>query len=495
MLGKWITRVATMEDEREWVVLAGYILKNDWGLTREEDVWICVHMDSYLRRGSSSQVWSGILRAWRKLKPEQVIVDSKTTVLRQNLFDNVRIRDLAGDPLQATNAKGCYGRKWIERGVVTIGDIWDKDKNQWKEETQLREKLGRLRMVGPRLGDLVEAIPDEWKAMLQQGGVKEGTWYRITQEEGQINRFGRVISEEEDMVIVEEWTRREEGESLISYEQTTARSVEDLREQVRVELPPKWKRGKPTLLLCGGRGVEEMRMDPQGRKWRRNPQSREAPTQASYAPKFGVSHLRKPLDAENRTWQKLKISLDLPEGAQESHLRELWDQLQLLPARKQAGLLWMLSRGIVPATNWLWERGMEVETLCQQCGGEMETARHIFVECTVAQQLWEWWRTQWQKWTNGVLPWDETWILTGRLPASLISGKGWGYLAQVARAILLWVLWQGRNARVFREEEVSLQHRQFQVRSQLRTAVMVDWARKVMLLALATLPNRAWRAL
>ena len=50
--------------------------------------------------------------------------------------------------------------------------------------------------------------------------------------------------------------------------------------------------------------------------------------------------------------------------------------------------LWQLCHMSLPTRGTLSKRGMNIDSLCPFCQGEIEDADHLFLHCNVAQECW-----------------------------------------------------------------------------------------------------------
>ncbi|GBG79034.1 hypothetical protein CBR_g28748 [Chara braunii] len=177
MLAAWIPKAMAANEDEHWVFVAESLLMKSWHLRRREDVWACVNIDSYLRRPVCSELWTGILKAWKKVKPDKWSDPvTKQEVLMQVIFENPLVKNREGRWLAADRKPGSFGRTWIEKGVVRIRDIWDEFRNDWRVAEEL--DMGNLKRVEEKLAEIIEAIPASWKDLLDPGSLDPpGTWY------------------------------------------------------------------------------------------------------------------------------------------------------------------------------------------------------------------------------------------------------------------------------------------------------------------------------
>ncbi|GBG82384.1 hypothetical protein CBR_g34760 [Chara braunii] len=140
-------------ERRNWLMILEYLIQQELSLSRGEDVWSCVFMssESFARRQLSSPLANGLWTAWTQLHPPlKREPATKEEVLRQHIFDNVNVCNCQGQIFEATASPGHFGRRWVERGVTTICDLWDDEQGEWFPELQLMRKLSRLQLISSR---------------------------------------------------------------------------------------------------------------------------------------------------------------------------------------------------------------------------------------------------------------------------------------------------------------------------------------------------------
>ncbi|GBG58767.1 hypothetical protein CBR_g167 [Chara braunii] len=178
LLGKWLVRVATGDQEADWLLLAEILLAKDWELVRPRDVWVAIMTDTFCRRRPNSRFWRDVLLAWKKVTPNLLRPPkTKEEVKRWPLFENQWITDDDGQWFSLEKKPGNFALSWLRKGVSTVGDLWDSLTNQWKSPQELKVVLGQLPEQETRATLLRSAIPGEWKEILGPSGVdKPGTW-------------------------------------------------------------------------------------------------------------------------------------------------------------------------------------------------------------------------------------------------------------------------------------------------------------------------------
>ncbi|GBG86684.1 hypothetical protein CBR_g41747 [Chara braunii] len=131
-----------------------------------------------------------------KVKPEMVShPGTKEEVLSQIIFENHLIRDTTGSMLMADAKPGSFGRRWMEKGVVRLRDLWDEWRNNWIYTEELEGKLKLGKYSRQRMLQVLEAVPDEWKRIFSPEFVNlPGTWYEMAaQDEGSERSFLKTV--------------------------------------------------------------------------------------------------------------------------------------------------------------------------------------------------------------------------------------------------------------------------------------------------------------
>ncbi|XP_021769886.1 uncharacterized protein LOC110734109 [Chenopodium quinoa] len=120
---------------------------------------------------------------------------------------------------------------------------------------------------------------------------------------------------------------------------------------------------------------------------------------------------------------------------------DIWS-LDITP--KVRHFLWRLCTGTLPVRAYLKHRHMTEYSDCPWCVGTPETVQHVFFDCPTVREIWvECECTEMSLWPNDMCFLDlmESW---GKLDAKKVC-RG---------AILMWNLWNRRNAMVFNGKEV-----------------------------------------
>ncbi|GBG83215.1 hypothetical protein CBR_g36829 [Chara braunii] len=353
MLAQWVVRAICLDKDPHWVLLGERILSREWNLHLPADVWACVWMDSYLRRRISSEFWQAVLRAWRKVKPDQCCAPkTKAEVLSQVIFENQNIRDQRGQMLMATSSPGSFGKAWVERGVTRLRDLWNTLTGSWLCEEELEEKLRPTRYIKERKRQVLEAIPEEWHYILDPAQVDPvGTWYETVPDEGGRLFLKSVEISEEDGRKFQQWraqglegvlVHHEEEETLIKIPRG---QIHEIRVRESVDEEGTWK----VVLWNHGQSIVDLRADPDQWGWRGRGLKGDTLMLDGFSLKLAYE-LQKPpktplLTATER-WQRV-----YPEETERIHevLPRCWEQLAIAPNTRAATLLWLESLLATPS--------------------------------------------------------------------------------------------------------------------------------------------------
>ncbi|GBG87631.1 hypothetical protein CBR_g45784 [Chara braunii] len=309
LLAKWPVKATMDTEDQSWVALAEYILAKEWDPSNGEDVWRLMLTQAYQRRKLKSVFWQGVIQAWRTVAPALVREPgTRDEVLRQPLFENGRIKDQRG-LVFAIAGRGNYGRAWVERGVIRIGDLWDEGRKIWKTAEELRDNLGRLWHVEERREALIQAIPVEWKQRLENE-TTTGKWYRPVLTMGEDHQFFKQV----DNGKFEVWERnRAEGipQCTMVFKEERVIGNPGLMEEVRVFVH--FSAGGPPqpVLHLDGTPIRSMRLDIRLYGWSK---VRGQPFISQYTPKLGMGIQR--LEGSN----SCKIQETIPESLTGSNL-------------------------------------------------------------------------------------------------------------------------------------------------------------------------------
>ncbi|GBG66168.1 hypothetical protein CBR_g57050 [Chara braunii] len=281
LLGKWLQKACNQAEKRSWLEIMQYILQQEFGLSRKEDVWVCLQISSFQNRRPRSAIGLAWWIAWRKLKKPNVREPvTRDEVLVQPLFENQAIKQRSGDTFPASNQKGAFGRKWVEKGVSQVRDIWAVERLDWKSETEVRQRLGRLREVRAKLGSLIQAIPVEWINLLKSDNrPKTGAWYKEYGEGVHNQKFYQIEDQIEDQAATGTGSDAEEVDNdswpATEWQLQGPPGKQMMRKRGKVFLPTDrtlipvrvtYEEGgnghsTPTLVL-GGAPITDLRIDP-----------------------------------------------------------------------------------------------------------------------------------------------------------------------------------------------------------------------------------------
>ncbi|GBG59134.1 hypothetical protein CBR_g32151 [Chara braunii] len=392
MLAAWVPKALEENSEVHWIGLAERLLADSWHLSRTEDSWACIWIESYLRRPVKSELWKWILKAWQKVKPDRCTEPvTKQEVLLQILFENPLIKDREGRWLAADRKPGSFGRAWIASGVVRVRDMWDEFSQGWREEKDLgmRNNSGQEK----RLQEVLQAIPDAWKRILEPGSLDPPrTWYadKLAQEKKELWKLTGY--EEAGGRSFEQWhscgntTRLEMvGDELPSIRLPTVLTQVRVREQCNEE--GSWS----VSLWVNGEPIAERKIDPQQRTWRgRGPEGSDLSV-LDYTAELGYklqNSSREPRRVAADRWVRV-LQVD-PEQVMKAVLR-CWQQLNLMPSQRLVVTPWLLSLLATASATWLKERGVNVDTVCKRCQWAFESSVHLWWDCPASAHIWKWW--------------------------------------------------------------------------------------------------------
>ncbi|GBG82527.1 hypothetical protein CBR_g34903 [Chara braunii] len=482
LLARWVIKVAEAEDGTDWVLLAETLLSKEWGLMRPSDTWVAIMTETFASKRPKSKLWKEVLQAWKSCRPSLTRAPrSKDEVCSQHLFENTHIIGIDGDWFSLQRRPGNFGLSWLQKGLSKVGDLWDRQCNRWKSPAQLKDILGQLPDQVARFRLLLEAIPEDWKRLLgPEGTDPPGTWYTTTFDGAE--QFCRLESWTEDNTRkcwLETYSRTHPNlHTLLRDGIRQQYGLAELRE-VRVRMIPPSEEGSPLIPVLVGNGttLRCLRIDPEVWGW-----------QVEDLVIMGLSNLNAALISKRKQqsisiarrvstrWSQRINYLDSPS---EPELFRLWSQLQELPSQKIASLLWLQSHLAVPTAQWLTERGVEVRNICDRCQEAPETMQHLWWDCQRSRKWWRWWEYHWQRFAGKSDLVGQRWVLTGSLPRNYRVSEGWGYIAQVGRGIMLWVIWLDRNSLRFQGKLMEEQAAEALFKKLLAAAIQADWSRKV----------------
>ncbi|GBG77854.1 hypothetical protein CBR_g25785 [Chara braunii] len=264
--------------------------------------------------------------------------------------------------------------------------------------------------------------------MLRTMDPVPGEWY-VTKHVGEDDKCIVQIVQDlvEDLWLAQQWEKNEVPGKLPRLQSPTEVSIvsqQPLR-LIRVFSVSQPLHAPVHCLLMDGKPLSDLRIDPMGHSWRLPGGRRILLSQ--YTSKLGRQIIAKDPELPDVAARKLNrlIQTQPPLGPRE--MRQLWDQLKVLPSQKFAALSWLLSHTAIPCAIWLFEKGMDICTKCLRCGvHEEETLEHLFWSCPASRRLWIWWGNHWARFVGDLLTWEEKWALHGKLPPSWFKhiGKG-----------------------------------------------------------------------
>ncbi|GBG91523.1 hypothetical protein CBR_g52557 [Chara braunii] len=270
LLGKWFLKISSRAELRNWLLIMQYIMQQEFHLARKEDVWLCLQMSAFLKRRPNSAIGASWCTTWKKLRPQlPATLESKAEILRQPLFENSLITDIGGREFEVSGSPTTFWRKWIERGVSRVQDLWDDHRKDWRTERELRQVLGRMQNVGGRRDAITEAISIEWREILSRKHPKrKEAWYK---EEG-IGAPSMEYLRLEELTEQGIWTatrweveKPDAGEGKLRQIDTEGNAgIDPLQSltEVRVCSKPQSTHGRNFILIQGGAAISELRLDP-----------------------------------------------------------------------------------------------------------------------------------------------------------------------------------------------------------------------------------------
>jgi hypothetical protein len=136
-----------------------------------------------------------------------------------------------------------------------------------------------------------------------------------------------------------------------------------------------------------------------------------------------------------------------------SELADVWNDLIPL---KVSVLVWRLMQNRIPTKDNLVKRGVltESQKLCSFGCGKEENASHVFYECKLAAEVWQ----QVLKWLNISSALQNTALSNFLQFKGLIaSGRVRTDRFSVIWYACIWILWKGRNEKIFKDKNGSLE--------------------------------------
>ena len=136
--------------------------------------------------------------------------------------------------------------------------------------------------------------------------------------------------------------------------------------------------------------------------------------------------------------------------------------------------LWQLCHNVLPVKGILARRGCNVDPQCPLCATEIESIHHLFWDCHATKRVWD-------------LAVQHHWILPHLLghlnnewPSTLRNVTKISRLSEIQKfSFLLWIIWKGRNAVIFQNENFNplvciIKAKQFCVEWRIRSCLLVE---------------------
>ncbi|GBG80755.1 hypothetical protein CBR_g31310 [Chara braunii] len=180
----------------------------------------------------------------------------------------LKILDSQGRPFAASTATGNFGRRWVERGVVKLADLWCIEEGDWKTEQQLRTRLGGLQLVQVRSQQIQAAIPPEWKQLLQAPKLLVGKWYRSEQPVDLTAVYYVTQQLDEDTWQAQAWTPQQELMGTNELQLLGEVALDGRQELQQIRVYRFTKQGVTCCeLLLNGLPLRNLRIDPLAWSW------------------------------------------------------------------------------------------------------------------------------------------------------------------------------------------------------------------------------------
>lgn len=115
---------------------------------------------------------------------------------------------------------------------------------------------------------------------------------------------------------------------------------------------------------------------------------------------------------------------------------------------KIKNFLWKVVSGAIPVVDRMMQRGLKVDSRCQTCGGEGESANHVLFNCSVARQTWA--LSSFPVPANGF----DSYSIYHNLYYLFLTAKNNLVSLEIRRSFpwILWQLWKNRNLFFFEEK-------------------------------------------
>ncbi|KAG7581071.1 Reverse transcriptase domain [Arabidopsis suecica] len=140
-------------------------------------------------------------------------------------------------------------------------------------------------------------------------------------------------------------------------------------------------------------------------------------------------------------FQRQKAEL-LREMQVQPSFQPIKDQIwKCITPTKIKNFLWKVVSGAIPVVDKMMRRGLKVDSRCQSCGGEGESANHVLFTCSVARQTWA--LSNFPVPVNGF----DSYSIYHNLFYLFLTAKNNLVPLEVRRSFpwILWQLWKNRN--------------------------------------------------
>ncbi|KAF7815550.1 cysteine desulfurase mitochondrial-like [Senna tora] len=135
-------------------------------------------------------------------------------------------------------------------------------------------------------------------------------------------------------------------------------------------------------------------------------------------------------------WRDVVLLPGVQGGVENHFWSHLW-KLDVLPKHKN--FLWRACLGILPTSEALSRRGIDIDDRCLWCGVDVESVFHVLVECPLIQDFWNKSRYDFHSriWHGSLVDWLK------------VEGSQWDRDQWNLCTIGLYLLWEARNNRKF----------------------------------------------
>jgi len=398
------------------------------------------------RRGDSVAplFWREIIQAWQDLQGQQSEPTTWDEVLNERVFFNRLIVDPNTQrPFTPTTLKSLFRAR-----LFALRQIWDASDHRWRSY----QDLGISRASHDRL---LAAINPAWIALANAPhDWRTDDWFAACDADVDVHQV-RVVFKVCDQHQVERYVVHPAGVLALS---------EGEADVVPPVVPPPLAPRRRVIVvldpLNGSRGrlvgfADTVSVDP-NRLTILLKQGLQAPSRVPFLRQYSVKRGRHSLSA--LSWKE-------PLGVQDRWIqlhggavnwRRVWLFAHLKSrVRVESDLLWRLLHRSLPVGSYLRHWNADARLVCahQGCGDTLETHEHLFLHCPVAQDVWEWVFTLFDR-IFGI-------ALTPSLGTMLLcdSVHRWPRARQQVFVLLhgsaLYSIWLARNAALFEGGEFS----------------------------------------